>query len=170
MTQANLFAGAPMKAVSLWQPWASLCAVGVKRHETRSWSTPYRGLIAIHAAKTIDRVGAPAGLCARAFGAGWWSDLPAGAVVAVAYLADVLPTHKVRAGLTEPDAAAGNFDAGRFAWRLDSVRPLIDPIPAIGRQGLFNWTPPVDLEANLGAVVDHFDRVVRLGLVERGAA
>lgn len=159
-----------MKALSLWQPWASLCAVGVKRHETRSWSTPYRGPIAIHAAKTIDRVGAPADLCARAFGAGWWTDLPAGAVVAIADLTAVLPTHVVRAALTDPDAQSGNFDAGRFAWRLDNVRPLITPIPAIGRQGLFNWTPPTDLEANLGPAIDHFDRVVRLGLTQRGAA
>lgn len=40
-----------MKALSLWQPWASLIAIGAKRLETRSWSTPYRGLLAIHAAK-----------------------------------------------------------------------------------------------------------------------
>ncbi len=38
-----------MKAITLWQPWASLLALGLK-HETRSWATSYRGLIAIHAA------------------------------------------------------------------------------------------------------------------------
>lgn len=31
-----------MKAISLWQPWASLMAVGAKRYETRSWGTLYR--------------------------------------------------------------------------------------------------------------------------------
>ena len=40
-----------MKALTLTQPWASLVAIGAKRIETRSWSTPYRGLLAIHAAK-----------------------------------------------------------------------------------------------------------------------
>lgn len=32
-----------MKAISLWQPWASAIAVGAKRVETRSWATKYRG-------------------------------------------------------------------------------------------------------------------------------
>ena len=40
-----------MKALSLTQPWASLVAIGAKRIETRSWYTPYRGSIFIHASK-----------------------------------------------------------------------------------------------------------------------
>jgi hypothetical protein len=40
-----------MKALTLTQPWASLVAIGAKRIETRSWSTSYRGPLAIHAAK-----------------------------------------------------------------------------------------------------------------------
>ena len=40
-----------MKMLTLHQPWASLIAVGVKTIETRSWSTPYRGPLAIHAGK-----------------------------------------------------------------------------------------------------------------------
>jgi hypothetical protein len=44
-----------MKAISLWQPWASLIAVGAKPFETRTWP-PSRSLlgtrIAIHAAAT----------------------------------------------------------------------------------------------------------------------
>lgn len=47
-----------MKAISLWQPWASLIACGAKPFETRSWCPP-RSLIgkpiAIHAAKKIDK-------------------------------------------------------------------------------------------------------------------
>jgi activating signal cointegrator 1 len=40
----------PIPVLTLWQPWASLVALGVKTIETRSWSTKYRGPIAIHAA------------------------------------------------------------------------------------------------------------------------
>ena len=40
-----------MKAITLTQPWATLVAMGAKQVETRSWSTAYRGQIAIHAAK-----------------------------------------------------------------------------------------------------------------------
>lgn len=39
-----------MKAITIWQPWASLLAHRVKTYETRSWATAYRGPIAIHAA------------------------------------------------------------------------------------------------------------------------
>ena len=49
-----------MKAISLWQPWATLIAVGAKPFETRHWAPP-RDLIgttiAIHAAKKIDKYG-----------------------------------------------------------------------------------------------------------------
>lgn len=40
-----------IKAITIWQPWASLLACGAKKYETRSWATKYRGPIAIHAAK-----------------------------------------------------------------------------------------------------------------------
>jgi len=39
-----------MKTITIWQPWASLIAIGAKHYETRSWATNYRGPIAIHAA------------------------------------------------------------------------------------------------------------------------
>lgn len=42
-----------MKAITVWQPWASLLACGAKQYETRSWPTKYRGPIAIHAAKRL---------------------------------------------------------------------------------------------------------------------
>lgn len=40
-----------MKCLSLWQPWASLLAAGVKRVETRGWYMRHRGPLLIHAAK-----------------------------------------------------------------------------------------------------------------------
>jgi activating signal cointegrator 1 len=47
-----------MKAISLWQPWASLIACGAKPYETRSFAPPASLIgqsIAIHAAKKIDK-------------------------------------------------------------------------------------------------------------------
>src|SRR5882672_2409603 len=41
-----------MRALSLYQPWASLIVYGHKRIETRSWPTRYRGTLLIHASKT----------------------------------------------------------------------------------------------------------------------
>lgn len=43
-----------MKAVTIWQPWASLIPMGLKKYETRCWPTSYRGPIAIHAGKKTD--------------------------------------------------------------------------------------------------------------------
>jgi hypothetical protein len=145
----------PIKAISLWQPWASLIAAGLKRHETRHWLTQYRGAIAIHASKTLDRAGAPDALCDAVFGLDWRDTLPRGAVIATAELTQVHHAATIVARLTRADLASGNFAAGRFAWRLDSVRALDEPIPLIGRQGLFNWTPPEDLAQRLGPEVDH---------------
>jgi hypothetical protein len=47
-----------MKAISLWQPWASLIACGAKPYETRSFAPPALLIgqsIAIHAARKIDK-------------------------------------------------------------------------------------------------------------------
>lgn len=37
------------KCISLWQPWASLWAAGIKKYDTRSWCTGYRGMLLVHA-------------------------------------------------------------------------------------------------------------------------
>lgn len=47
-----------MPAITLWQPWATLVAEGVKMIETRHWPAPHALIgqrIAIHAAKKFDR-------------------------------------------------------------------------------------------------------------------
>lgn len=100
-----------MKALTLTQPWATLVAIGAKRMETRSWSTSYRGLLLIHAAKGLGPVGGKKGLAAladtetffRAFVAAGMTtrsstleslvaQFPLGAIVAVCNLLDCVPT------------------------------------------------------------------------------
>lgn len=46
--------GDPHKALSLWEPWASLVVWGLKLVETRSWQTRYRGRLWIHATQRAD--------------------------------------------------------------------------------------------------------------------
>ena len=106
-----------MRALTIRQPWASLIAAGMKTIETRSWSTKYRGPLAIHAGKHEPAVCAyqhlpldqsmqwlqgciSAGISSpdtRRFASGysgsWWPDpakMPLGAVVATCTLADVV--------------------------------------------------------------------------------
>lgn len=42
------------KALSVRQPWAQLIISGMKGVENRSWKTPYRGRLYIHAGKSFD--------------------------------------------------------------------------------------------------------------------
>lgn len=148
-----------MKALTLTQPWASLVARGEKKIETRSWRTSYRGPLAIHAAKGL--AGLAPGLSAkeqeeelvaivqqapfyRALGAGKVADivagLPRGAVVAVCILVDCHTIYEstIHAiGRHTNEYAFGNYAPGRFAWMLEKIEPLPEPIPARGSQLLW---------------------------------
>ena len=145
-----------MKAISLWQPWASLIATGAKTIETRSWSTNYRGPLAIHAAKTwnqeLDAMicegriqGGLAPLVGKPLGHTWpgvhKKDLPFGCVVAICDLVDCIPTAEMTQTQVFPQRFFGDFTPGRYGWVLANVR-RIEPIPAIGRQGFWDWSPP----------------------------
>lgn len=129
-----------MKAISLWQPWASAVAWGHKLNETRHWTTTYRGEIAIHAAK---RWTADEQSYARHFwritGDGrFWKPMPLGAIVALARIVAVIRVEDAYPSRIE--AEFGNYEPGRFAWVLRDVI-AIDPIPYRGRQGLFDIPP-----------------------------
>lgn len=215
-----------MKALTICQPHASLVGIGVKPVETRSWSTKYRGPLAIHAGTkrpemmhlpplvrgrrpedeehnwqtwlVIDTITDPAYQGPQPQGrripkrattptlfyphAGPYARikpgtehsatlyLPLGAVVATCTLVDVVPTSELRwtelidgwgwafqgglGQLTRDDRlrilptvvnvgqqAYGDFASGRFAWLLDNIKPLPEPVPAKGRQGLWEWRP-----------------------------
>ena len=145
-----------MKIITLWQPWASLIALGLKQFETRSWATAYRGPLAIHAAKRkMSRADIHALL--EAYKIARWhdeqqirpEDIPLGAIVAKCNLTDCL--YMVDTRLADPrlsmggrtcietksrlERAVGCWSHGRYAWKLDSIRQ-IEPIPFKGRQGL----------------------------------
>lgn len=149
--------GNDMKAITLWQPWATAVARGSKRMETRSWRTSYKGPLAIHAAKRCDKdelvfyrshwnwCGA-LGL-AMAVAKPLWEELPFGAIVAVATLKFCIQTDRltlgdldqkrqVRDGYEWCERQLGDYTLGRWAWVLEDVTQ-IEPIPWKGRQGLF---------------------------------
>lgn len=128
-----------MKALSLWQPWASLIRIGIKRTETRHWSTTYRGPLAIHAAQ---RWGKDQREAAARF-AGTHPELtefPRGGVIAVVDLVDVYEfTACLPEYVTDADYDAGDFDPGRFGWKLENVRVVNAPYIR-GRQSLWTLT------------------------------
>lgn len=186
-----------MKALTIYQPWASLIALGAKTIETRSWRTSYRGPLAIHAGTTLALLGdAPDAW--RAFPLEVYTStrsadaprrfppdvqsvdpLPRGAVVATATLVDCVPINPSAAQIGEgadgllvlsdrgeggwwpfgahlrgdertygpahhyvagpSEQPYGDFAPGRWAWLLANVQPLTRPVPAKGRQGLWEW-------------------------------
>jgi hypothetical protein len=140
-----------MKVISLWQPWASLIAVGGKEYETRSWATRYRGKIAIHAAKTRDHLslGYQQPFYDVLIDSGWYSEpekLPLGAIVAIAELTAIYRADELYPKISEQERAFGLYGDGRFAWRLQNVKPLNLPFQVSGKQGLWDCEIPDDIE------------------------
>jgi hypothetical protein len=138
-----------VKALTLTQPWASLVIEGVKRFETRSWSTAYRGPLAIHAAKgwTADDRGLLSDLIRGGVLAQRpTASVPLGAVLGIVELVDVYSTDagpywewdsSMATGWTEADL--GDYSPHRFAWRLRVVEVFPEPVPASGALGLWSW-------------------------------
>jgi hypothetical protein len=130
-----------MKAFSLWQPWASLWLSPRKPHETRHWSTIYRGKLAVHAAQHFER-NFPAGdplreILEDEFGSHWGRDLPKGCILGWVDLVSVRSMTETQP-VDDDDRACGNWSSERFAWRRGAYSILNTPVPFRGRQGLFN--------------------------------
>lgn len=143
-----------MRALTITQPWASAIALGIKTVETRSWSTPYRGALLIHAAKGFPPYAREFAETEHAIGR-LPARLPLGAIVAVALLTTVQPA-QVTGPILDPAASIerlyGDFTPGRWGWILRGVRPLREPVPCSGMLGL--WRPSDEL---VQAVEDALD-------------
>lgn len=142
-----------MKALTLWQPWATLVAIGAKRVETRSWATSYRGPLAIHAAASTKGLEAcshePFRGTLESFGFVSPFTLPHMAIVATCELVDILPTEDIRDVLESRELAFGNYGNGRFAWLLENVYLLNPVVRTKGAQGLWNWTTEANEQKQL---------------------
>ena len=87
-----------LKAITLYEPYASLMAIGAKRNETRGCRTSLRGDIAIHAAKKDYGCSEAVGYAAvKAFRDRGLEPSPdtMGCIVAVVNLYDVQPAERV---------------------------------------------------------------------------
>lgn len=142
-----------MKALTLYQPWATLMAIGAKTVETRSWYTLHRGPLAIHAGKSrkyLDLVHTEpfrTVLVGLGFSGQSIHDLmPLGAVVAIVNVTGCYPTAGFRmdesSGMHEGDF--GDYSPDRYAWETDPTQlvRIFPAIRAIGHQGLWDWDPP----------------------------
>jgi hypothetical protein len=152
-----------MKALTLWQPWASLVATGAKTIETRSFYTSFRGPLAIHASvsKNGMRIMAedmelakaarlalagrvqPMNQMMNLIAGDMFDDLPFGVIVATCDLVDCIrvdnPRCRALLNMNPRDEMFGDYSTGRYAWILTLISPLAEPVLAKGKQGLWEW-------------------------------
>jgi hypothetical protein len=153
-----------MKVITLQDPWASLVRLNEKKIETRSWKTNYRGPLLIHASKKSKKENLD-----LAYREPFFSSLKPqfiknsdlyypGCIIAKCNLVDCLEIKisgdraallgnngMITTAVEAPELCFGNYTPGRFAWILEDIEPLENPIPAKGQLGLWEF----DLEGAL---------------------
>lgn len=151
-----------MKALTIWQPWASMIALGLKPYEFRGWPAPkwVQGQrIAIHAgARLVRRTEVDAILAMlRAEKAGRGPCTTLKVDETIAFLEHVIAEHTMglplsaivgsavlgvprRAkDLAEHRADSDRVDHTKWAWPMLDVQRALPPRPATGAQGFWDW-------------------------------
>lgn len=129
-----------MKVISLTEPFATLIKEKKKRIETRSWKTSYRGELYIHASST--RVPKK------------WKEnkelmnlvqeeLTFGKIICKCNLVDCIEMteewiDKIKKEQPE-EYVCGIYEKGRYAWVLEKIEPLEEPITVKGHLGIWNY-------------------------------
>lgn len=126
-----------MKVLSIKEPFATLIKDGVKKYETRSWKTNYRGEIYIHAS-----IGLSTSLNKEKGMSYLKSDINSGYILCRCNLVDCILMDEdfinyIETETTEKDY--GDYRLGRYAWELEVLEVLETPILAKGRLGIWNY-------------------------------
>lgn len=130
-----------MKVLSLTEPCATLIKEGKKKVETRSWKTSYRGELYIHASSTK-------------IPEEWKQDkefmelvkdspLNFGNIICKCNLVDcVYMTKEYVESMKKNnhrEYICGKYEKGRYAWILEDVEPLKNPIQAKGHLSIWKY-------------------------------
>jgi hypothetical protein len=119
-----------VKAISIQQPWAWAILHAGKDIENRTWSTSFRGELAVHATSVQAQYQLPPGVTAPAE-----RELTTRAVVGVVEVVEVTTRSRSR------------WFTGPYGFVLRNVRPLERPLPCRGNLRL--WDLPVSIEKQL---------------------
>ena len=131
-----------MKVISLLQPWASLVVKGAKKIETRSWATPYRGTLLIHASmgkKALWLLDNPP--FSHYFSNK--ADMTHGCIIGQVTLTAIIKMEDFNLSperlelLTLEEKAFGDYSNGRFGWLL--ADPVEYEVPIFCRGHLRLW-------------------------------
>ena len=124
-----------MKAITIRQPYVQAIILGLKHYETRSWPTNYRGKIFIHAGNNQNDV-KKTNLVSKYN----LSNLEFGVILAECEIVDciqITESFKNKQNKTEMDF--GDWDIGRYAWKLENIKLLNPAIRINGKLGLWNF-------------------------------
>ena len=129
-----------MKVLSLIEPWATLIKDGKKVIETRSWKTSYRGELYIHASsKKIKRSDEHTIELLKLI-----PNVPMGYgnIICKCKLVDCVYMDQEfldRIQKDKQEFLCGEYSLGRYAWILEDVEVLDEPIPAKGHLNIWNY-------------------------------
>ena len=130
-----------MKVLSLTEPCATLIKENIKKVETRSWKTSYRGELYIHASSTkIPKE--------------WIEDkelmelvketpLNYGNIICKCNLVDCIYMTKEYVenmkNNNHREYICGKYEEGRYAWVLENIEVLDNPIKTKGQLSIWNY-------------------------------
>lgn len=152
-----------LKAITLYEPYASMMRIHAKVNETRSTRTSHRGEIAIHSAKRSPAP--PDEVIDKAIHAFHRRKMDPyfthGQIICLVDIYQVRFSEDfvrhdladVPAGMVHlPDEESyfGDYSPGRFIYRTRNLRVLKEPVPARGMQCV-GWTVPEDIEKQVRA-------------------
>ena len=129
-----------MKVISLTEPFATLIKEKKKRIETRSWKTSYRGELYIHASSTRVPKEWKEMFELMSF---IEDELSFGKIICKCHLVDCMEMteewiDKIKKEQPE-EYACGIYEKGRYAWVLEKIEPLEEPITVKGHLGIWNY-------------------------------
>lgn len=152
-----------MKVLTLWEPWATLYAHGIKKIETRPGPTKYRDTYLIHAAKkwtkqqekicikepffsALQNINALVLLSGKYYSFNFNLGHIIGAVdiklcaIIGEFFGDTnisMTDWNDETVIKEPELSFGDYTPGRYAWLGKNHRVLENPIPYKGQQGYY---------------------------------
>lgn len=122
------------------QPWATLLVMGIKKIETRTWTTSFRGELLIHASKSkAGRLFVETPAVSQYINN--FHSLPLGGIIGQATLRDIIRIHHENTGddVILEENAFGDRQQVKYHWLFEDAVLFDEPIPATGKLGLWEW-------------------------------